>query len=90
VAVLCHGDTPDKINDLRQTGQQRLNLKLKEAGDKGWRIEKRKKYFKILCPNPCKCWKTVHLGPSDPNYLRNLLGQLRRATCWDRDSEEPK
>jgi hypothetical protein len=35
-----------------------------------------------------KCWKTVKLTPSDPKYLRNLRGQLRRATCWD--SKEPK
>jgi hypothetical protein len=60
---------------------------LEEADAKNWKIEKGKKYFKILCPNPCKCWKTVHLSPSDPYYLRNLRGQLRRATCWDKKEE---
>jgi hypothetical protein len=37
---------------------------------------------------PCgKHWKTVKLTPSDPNYVRNLLGQLRRATCWDEEAK---
>lgn len=26
----------------------------------------------------------MHLSPSDPNYVRNLLGQLSRATCWNK------
>jgi hypothetical protein len=38
---------------------------------------------------PCKMhMKTMKPTPSDPNYARNLLGQLRRATCWD--DEETK
>ena len=57
----------------------------REAERKGWRVERGKKYYKMWCP--CgKHMKTVKLTPSDPNYTRNLLGQLRRATCWD--SEE--
>jgi hypothetical protein len=35
VAVSCHGDTPCKIDDLRQTGQQRLNLKLIRSAIRG-------------------------------------------------------
>lgn len=58
----------------------------RQASEKGWRVEKGKKYYKMWCP--CgKHWKTVKLTPSDPNYIRNLLGQLRRATCWDDDEE---
>lgn len=64
----------NKRDDLAAIRQQ--------ARDKGWRVEKGKKYYKMWCP--CgKHWKTVKLTPSDPNYTRNLLGQLRRATCWD-------
>jgi hypothetical protein len=65
-----------------------LEAILSEAEKKRWRVEKGKKYFKMKCPNECKCWKTVKLTPSDPNYEKNLRGQLQRATCWD--SEEPK
>jgi len=42
----------------------------------------------MLCPNKCRCLKTVKLTPSDPNYLRNLLGQLGRATCWNKKEPE--
>ncbi len=37
----------------------------------------------MKCPCPDMHLKTVHLTPSDPNYVRNLVGQLRRATCWE-------
>lgn len=59
-----------------------LEAVLREAEDKGWRVEKGK-YWKLLCPNSCKCMKTVKLTPSGANYLTNLRGQLKRATCWD-------
>ncbi len=58
----------------------------REAEEKGWRVERGKKYYKMWCP--CgKHWKTMKLTPSDPNYVRNLLGQLRRATCWDEEAK---
>lgn len=56
---------------------------LKEAERQGWRVERGRKYFKMYCPCEKKCKKTVHLTPTDRNYVRNLLGQLRRATCWE-------
>ena len=50
------------------------------AVKKGWRVERGKRYYKMWCP--CgRHMKTMKLTPSDPNYTRNLLGQLRRATC---------
>jgi len=59
-----------------------LEAILRTAERQGWRVEKGKKYFKMWCPCRGKHWKTVKLTPSDPNYARNLIGQLRRATCW--------
>lgn len=48
----------------------------------GWRVEKGSKYFKTFCP--CGLHKkTVHLTPSGGGYLRNLVGWLRRETCWE-------
>jgi hypothetical protein len=32
--------------------------------------------------------KTMKLTPSDPNYTRNLLGRLRRATWLDEDKAQ--
>ncbi|GAA1771606.1 hypothetical protein GCM10009834_32300 [Streptomonospora arabica] len=55
---------------------------LRDAENKGWRVVDGK-YFKLYCPCPRKCKKTIRLTPSDPNYLRNAKGQLRRATCWE-------
>lgn len=64
-----------------------LEAVLAEAEKKGWRVEKGKKYWKMWCP--CgEHWKTVKLTPSTRNYTRNLVAQLSRATCWDR--EEPQ
>jgi hypothetical protein len=37
----------------------------------------------MYCPCPEKHFKTVKLTPSGANYLKDLLGQLRRATCWE-------
>jgi hypothetical protein len=55
---------------------------LREAEEKGWKITKARRYWKLWCPNECKCFKTVKTTPSDPDYLKNLRGQLNRATCW--------
>lgn len=52
-----------------------------EAARQDWRVERGNKYWMMRCP----CgdhMKTVRISPSDPNYTRNLVGQLRRATCW--------
>lgn len=48
----------------------------------GWRVE-RGNYWKCYCPCAQRHLKTVHLSPSDPNYLKNVKAQLRRATCWE-------
>lgn len=60
-----------------------LEAVLREAERKNWRVTKAKKYYKMYCPCPRKCKKWVHLTPSDANYTRNLLSELRRATCWE-------
>lgn len=54
----------------------------------GWRVERGRKYFKIYCPCAEKHMKVVHITPSDPNYLRNVIGQLKRATCWKEGRRE--
>jgi hypothetical protein len=56
---------------------------LRAAESQGWTILKAKKYFKMLCPCEDKHLKTMHLTPSNPMYLKNLLGYLIRVTCWE-------
>lgn len=60
-----------------------LELILKEAEDKGWRVGRGNKYYKMYCPCADQHTKTVKITPRS-GYLRNLLGQLRRATCWEK------
>ena len=62
-----------------------LEKVLKSAEAQGWRIERRKGYYKLKCPCSERHLKTVSLTPSGANYLRNLVGQLNRATCWEDD-----
>lgn len=57
---------------------------LKEAEKKkGWRITEGR-YYTMWCPCPEKHKKTVVRTPSNPNYVKDLLGELRRSTCWER------
>lgn len=53
-----------------------------QAEGQEWRVERGKKYYKLLCPCADKHLKTVKLTPSDPNYRTNLLKWLVRETCW--------
>jgi hypothetical protein len=53
-----------------------------EAERQGWRVFRGQGYWKMYCPCPKKCKKMMSLTPSNPKYVTNLLGQLRRATCW--------
>lgn len=62
--------------------RKELEAVRKEAERRGWRVERGKRYWRMYCPCPRKCKKSMALTPSDPNYVINLLGQLRRATCW--------
>ena len=56
--------------------------------DHGWRFEPPpgRGYPKLKCP--CgKHLRTVHISPSDPNYLKNLQKWVQRQSCqadaWD-------
>jgi hypothetical protein len=53
-----------------------------EAERKGWRVFRGKRYWHLYCPCTKKHKKNMAISPSDPNYVKNLLGQLGRATCW--------
>jgi hypothetical protein len=72
------------VNKVTRPRHSRPELEavLAEAERKGWRVNRGKKYYMMLCP----CghhMKTVKLTPSGRDYKRNLVKQLIRATCWD-------
>lgn len=59
-----------------------LEAVLRRAEEQEWEVTKRpRRYFKMKCPCPTKHMQTVHLTPGKA-YLRNLLAELRRKTCW--------
>jgi hypothetical protein len=66
---------PELEKILRHAEQQKW--KIKGGGDK---------HFTMYCPCPEKHKKSISTTPSGPNYLRNLLGELKRKTCWKDES----
>ena len=55
-----------------------------EAEAAGWRITRGSIYFKAYCP--CGQHKrSIHLSPSDPNYLQNLRQWFTRQPCWTKE-----
>jgi hypothetical protein len=52
-----------------------LERVLREAEEKGWRVEKRpNRYFKMKCPCDQQHMKAVKLSPSNPYYEKQLRG----------------
>jgi len=50
----------------------------------GWRVERKKGYYKAYCP--CgQHLKTIVLTPSGANYVVNLTHWFRRQPCWPKD-----
>ena len=65
--------------------EKELKAIRKEAEDKGWRVVRGKKW-KMYCPCPEKHLKNMSLTPSGADYVRNLVKELDRATCWKESS----
>ncbi|ACU40155.1 hypothetical protein Amir_6353 [Actinosynnema mirum DSM 43827] len=63
------------------TSNSDIKALLADLEEQGWRVV-RGRYWKCYCPCAAKHLKTVKITPSDPNYITNLKGQLRRSTCW--------
>ncbi len=72
-----HPKHPDK--DLREVTDR--------ADEQGWEVSRGKGYFMMKCPCPAKHKKTVKLSPSNPRYRRELLGWLRRSSCWEEEAK---
>lgn len=52
---------------------------LQHIEERGWRVEKAKKYFRIYCPCQNSAHqRSVHLTPSDPRYLTNVQRWVAR------------
>ncbi|MFW6087154.1 MAG: hypothetical protein ACODAG_08120 [Myxococcota bacterium] len=63
-----------------------LEQLLRDAEERGWRITKKGKYYKALCPCPAKCMETVHLSPSDPKYATNKRNKMSKCEHWKEGS----
>jgi hypothetical protein len=54
---------------------------LTEAERKGWRVDRRSRYFRLRCP--CgKHMTWVHLTPSNPRYTLERRQYLQGTGCW--------
>lgn len=59
-----------------------LEALLRSAEEQGWTVTRGKKYYRCLCA--CgEHLKTIHLTPSDPNYVRNHSAWFTRQACWE-------
>ena len=67
--------------------KQRLAALHDEARLWGWRVERGKRYYKLLCPCPGEHMKTMHLTPSGSRYELNLRKWLERQPCWGEQKE---
>lgn len=63
-------------------GDKDLREVIKEAKRKSWRVTKDGGYWKMWCPNECKCFKTVKCTPGSAYYVNHLRQMLNRSTCW--------
>lgn len=64
------------------TQKQDLRDAVEVILEHGWTEHTRNGYRKFRCP--CgRHRKTVRLSPSDPNYVKNLMGWFRRQSCWE-------
>jgi hypothetical protein len=73
---------PAAMPDGRPHPKKELEEVLQMMEARGWRILRRKKYFRGYCP----CgdhMKSVHISPSGASYRKNLIGWLQRQPCWD-------
>jgi len=59
---------------------------LGEFHEVGWKIESPGRYYKAKCP----CgdhMRSIHISPSDPNYVKNALHWLRRQPCVPKEGD---
>lgn len=56
---------------------------LRSLERQGWRVVTSKKnYYKMHCPNPCRCIGRMPSTPSGARTLANIVSELKR-TCWE-------
>lgn len=59
-----------------------LEKLIRTAEEHGWRVTRRKGYYRAQCP--CRlCQESVVLTPSDPNYARNKLNKMSKCPKWE-------
>ncbi len=62
--------------------RKELEQLLRDAEARDWRVDKKKRYYRCLCP--CgDCMESVHLTPSDPNYPVNKRNKMEKCPEWE-------
>lgn len=69
--------------DRQRHTDKDIETLLKEAEGRGWRIDRRKGYFKCYCPCAEKEFVSVALTPSGHRFLANKRAEFRRKGCWE-------
>ena len=69
--------------------KKELEALLGEFHEAGWKVLDPKKggYYKVRCP----CGdhqRSVHISPSNPNYVKDTLMWLYRQPCYNNNREE--
>lgn len=66
----------------RKHPKKELESLLGEFHEAGWRIVSTGKYYKVYCP--CGSHKrSIHLSPSNPNYVKDAVRWLFRQSCYE-------
>ncbi len=60
---------------------------LRNLESQGWRVEMGSKHYLAKCPCGLKHMKSIACTPRSPHYLKNLLGAMRRETCWGEEEQ---
>lgn len=69
------------VDAIVGTRNKEIDAAAKEVLAHGWAEVAGKGYRKFRCPCGMHT-KTIKRTPSDPNYVKNLMGWFRRQPCW--------
>ncbi len=48
----------------------------------GWKVSRKTRYYRAVCPCGRHAKWSIHLTPSGANYARNLAAWFERQDCW--------
>ena len=68
----------------RQRHQDKdIEAVLREAEEHGWKVDRKKGYYKAKCPCGQHANWSIKLTPSNPNYAKRLRVWFQQQSCWE-------